>query len=353
MIEFFESQKSKIQFFLADFLKQRATELSDVNPWGGDACRRLEEFSSRGKMIRGGLLMLSGLLFKDTPGGAPVQAAGAVELLQSAFLIHDDIMDQDETRRGQPTLFSQYNQLGEREAISEARRLGESLSMCVGDISFFLMVEILTGLDTPVAIKQKLLNLCAREITSTCTAQMQDVYWGYYRGDVSEEEIMGLYLHKTGRYTFSLPLLLGGLLTTQGQGTLNQLEKLGEIEGVVFQIKDDELGLFGTEEQIGKPVGSDIREAKRTLFYHHLVRSTSDEQRDNLANIFGCHDLRTDDIAYVRNLIEELGIRKELHNRAADLTDQAQSLLSDLPGVRSEYREILQQFIGYNLNRTA
>ena len=237
MLEFFENTRDPIRTALKDLMAEQTEKLSHINPLGRDVGRRLAGFAALGKLIRGGLVLLSSRMFGYTHCGQALKAAAAIELLQAAFLIHDDIMDQDTRRRGQPTIFHQYQRIGEERAFCEPRRFGESMGICAGDISFFLVIDILSALETKSSIKQNLISLCTREIINTCVAQMQDVQWGYQEDPVEEEMIVRLYVYKTARYTFSPPLVMGAMLTEQGEGVQDSLTKIGEYLGIIFQIR--------------------------------------------------------------------------------------------------------------------
>ena len=353
MHRFFTDTQTEIQRFLKGYLGDKAVELSSINPWGRDACDRLALFCLGGKMIRGGLTVLAARLFGSADIKEATKAGAAIELLQGAFLIHDDIMDRDAMRRGEPSLFHQYQNLGQEKDFQDALHFGESMGICVGDISFFLVVEILSQLDVSPAICRKLTGLCAREITSTCTAQMQDVYWGYSGEPKDEREILDLYVYKTGRYTFSLPLSVGAVLTGQPEGTLSMLQEIGGHLGIVFQIKDDELSLYGDEAETGKPVGSDVKEGKTTLFKHTLYRRATEAQRERLDRLFGSRTLTTSDLQYIRGLLDRYSIREGLEKVAQRHAEQARSLIASLPGTDELYRGILLELPNHLLARTS
>ncbi len=351
MLDLLKQQHQEIQTCLESFFKNKAAELSLINRWGPDLCRRLKEFTSGGKMIRGKLVVLSFMMFGESPDQEVIRAAAALELLHSAFLIHDDIMDRDKTRRGLPTIFSQYHRLGETEHFPDAYHFGESMGICAGDMAIFSAYEILTSLKVSPLIRQRVLSLFTKEITCVAVAQMQDVYLGSWRGELNEETIYNLYLYKTGRYTFSLPLMMGALLADRGSDILSSLEEIGEYLGIIFQIRDDELGLYGDEEKIGKPVGSDIKEEKKTFYYLYLIQRANDKQRVKLAGILGNKNLNTADLEYVHNLIVDLGIRKLINEKVSALAAKARTLINSLSGIREKYRVILLDILEYNLKR--
>jgi geranylgeranyl diphosphate synthase type I len=350
-MDFFENQRKRIQAFLRDYLEKKARELGQVNPWGRDACDRLAAFTLGGKMIRGALTALSARMYGFSDPSETLKAGAAIELLQSAFLIHDDIMDGDETRRGEPSLFYQYQRWGEKRRFSDPLLFGQSMGICVGDIAFFLLIDILSGLEVPPAIRQRITGLCAGEIAATCTAQMQDVHWGYSEEPEEEQDILNLYVHKTGRYTFGLPLSVGAILAGQPEETLGTLQRLGERLGIVFQIKDDELGLYGSEEEIGKPVGSDLGEGKKTLFMHYLFKEASLDEREKLKRISASGKVGSSDLNYVRGLLDAHGIGERIGKTLSRYAEEARILIDSLDGTVERYRTALKELLEYLLER--
>jgi geranylgeranyl diphosphate synthase type I len=357
MLSYFEEKKNEIVSCLRGFLGEQAEQLGRLNPMGKDVCDRLYQFSIQGKMIRGGLVSLGFAMSRNGqyPQAGPqqlIEAGAAMELLQSALLVHDDIMDRDTLRRGLPTLGQQYTEMVRQAGLSDPAHVGESLGICAGDVAYFLAFELLARMQTSPVLLREIQRLVARELTQVGVAQMQDVYWGRSNLWVSEEEVMRLYLYKTGRYTFSLPLMVGGLLAEQSPATLALLEKIGENLGVVFQMKDDEIGLMGSPGEMGKPVGSDIKEGKKTLYYGYLQRRASAEELRALAGIFGNPEIGEEEVHYVRELVLRLGIQEELQRQAAELAGRARGLIAGLPGYKLQDREVMLGLLEYSLART-
>ena len=110
-----------------------------------------------------------------------------------------------------------------------AYHLGQSLGICAGDVGFFLAFEILSKLKIKGRIYREILRLFSQEISYVGLAQMMDVYYGASKGSISEQDILKLYLYKTGRYTFSLPLMTGALLAEQPKRTLS----------IIFDLRGD------------------------------------------------------------------------------------------------------------------
>jgi geranylgeranyl diphosphate synthase type I len=358
MLEAFKTRRLEIEAYLEELFTIKKAEFGKINKLGEDVCDRLRRFATEGKMIRGLLVSLGYALFNGDEEGQSVrrsliETGAAMELFQSALLIHDDIMDRDQKRRGLESIYHQYSRLPELKDSEDAYHFGESLGICAGDVSFFLGFEILSKLDVRSDIYRSILSLASKEIGYVGVAQMQDVINGANRLPVSEDEILKLYMYKTGRYTFSLPLMVGGLLADVSQETVETLGRLGESLGIIFQLKDDELGIYGKPDVIGKPPGSDIREGKKTLFYGYLRKLASAEQNQQMDGIFGNRDIGAEEITFVQKLAEKLGVRELVDSKIGEHADKTRALIEALQGSVGKYRDSLEHVLEYSLARAS
>ncbi len=362
MKAFFAARKEEIHEYLKRTIEAKAEELSKVHPLGRDAVERILDFAGRGKMLRGGMVGLGYALYAEGGREASEEASmpedvvavgAAMELFQSAFLIHDDIMDRDTRRRGVATVFSQYAEAAKEEGLPDAEHMGESLGICAGDIAFFLAYEILgrVGSGERGADCAPLFSFASQELSYVGVAQMLDVRWGNGADRVEEADVLELYRYKTGRYTFSLPLSAGALLAGVDASKRKLLEQIGELLGVVFQLRDDELGLFGDEDALGKPIGSDVREGKRTPLFLSLMERVEEAERNKLLGIFGNEDSTEEEIEHVRSLVEELGVRDEIIRTCEGLSRDARNEIESLQETNPEAYRVLEDLLDYGLNR--
>ncbi len=352
MRRFLEQNRALIAEALAGYLSRKRDALAAVNPLGPQSSDMLLDFVLQGKMLRGCLVALGHRLCGGDPGPAPrsaIEAGAAMELIQSGLLIHDDIMDRDLLRRGKATIFQQYAEAASRDGRSDARHLGESLGICAGDVAFFLAFELLSTIHADPVVVVRATALCSRELAAVGIAQMQDVSWGASESAVEEDDILRLYTYKTSRYTFSVPLMVGALLAGAEERQIALLERIGENLGILFQIRDDELGLFGDERELGKPVGSDVREGKKTLYASFLLRTASPEERRLLDAIFGNREGSTSDLELVRRLAQERGAKDRVGSIARRLETGTRAMIDDMP---PENREILGELLEYTTART-
>ena len=351
IFDYFEQWKINIGDYLQIYIEERTDSFSRVHSLGKDVAQKLLEFTLQGKMIRGGLVCLGFGLFKEYVSEEATLAAAAIELFQSALLIHDDIMDCDRTRRGYASVYHQYEKIVEQLNANDAEHIGESLGICAGDIAFFLAFELLSELKCEPALHSRILALCARELSYVGIAQMADVLQAVDQKVPAEQDILKLYLHKTGRYSFSLPMVLGGMLAVGDDKTIRQLETLGENLGILFQIKDDELGLFGIEAEVGKPIGSDIKEAKKTLFYHYLMAELGQQEKTKLESIFGNSSITPSMVQYVKELMTGHGIKSKVDEKLSFYADKISRIIDSLEDVSDTYRGLLRNLLEFNLTR--
>jgi geranylgeranyl diphosphate synthase type I len=342
---YFQKARRRLQDDLEVFMASKRRDVARLRPWGADALRRLTVFTRKGKMIRGGLVALGCEMAGERPGRAATRAGTAFELIQSGLLIHDDIIDRDPRRRGAPSVHEQYARLAPGRGL-DAAHFGTSLALCVGDIAIFLAFEAMAGLDGPAERTAEVQKQFAAEYGLVGLGQMLDIEAGASRRDLSRRHILKIYRYKTARYSFYLPLAAGWTLGGGPARTRPDLERLGEDLGLVFQIKDDELGLYGRARTTGKPVGSDIRQGKRTLYAVEILGRTGRADRKRFAAIFGREAATEEEIGLVREMAVRLGAREEVRRVMARLGRRAEAEIRSLP-VRDEHRALLRELLDY------
>jgi geranylgeranyl diphosphate synthase type I len=350
MINFISEQKTIIQSTIDAFLNEKKKAFQNINHWSSDVCDRIKEFSQRGKNIRGALVAFTHLIYKNCIAADCYRIAAALELMHSSILIHDDIIDRDSFRRGKPSIHHQYEMLGKNEKVKEPLLFGKKLGLCAGDIGFFIAFELLSQLEAEPEARYKILNLACHEFSSVGFAEMQDIYFSSSDYIPTEKEIMNLYTYKTARYTFALPYILGGVLAGIDEEEIKKLDILGQTLGIMFQIKDDELDLFGNEE-IGKPICSDISEEKKTLYYMRLHDIAGIKALNTIRPLFNNRLLTSEQINTIRETIETTGVREYVEQIIGQLEQDAKNQIANLK-INGQYQEMLLQLVKYILKRS-
>jgi geranylgeranyl diphosphate synthase type I len=336
-----KEKKEHILTYATTFFAEKKEDWKQTNEWGPDSLNRLLTFIQEGKMVRGSFVLWTAeLLGKKEEDALPV--ALAMECLQAALLAHDDIMDDDVLRRGMPTLHEQYAQLSQTRPIEQKKHFGVSMAICVGDLALFLAYELLAKTNDA-----QLIGTFSKHISLVGLGQMQDVYWGMSTIVPEAEDILRMYEQKTAVYTFSLPFLLGGQLAGANPQLQEDLDMLGKLMGKLFQIKDDELGLYSDDDTLGKTTGLDILSAKKTLHYVLLLSRMSKEEQERLLRIQQQQTFLAGDKAFVAEILVRHDIQQTIQTQVDDLLAQARKLIAtmNLPTKGKELLELLLLFI--------
>jgi geranylgeranyl diphosphate synthase type I len=273
-------------------------------------------------------------------GGAPddpvvVDAGAAVELLHTFALVHDDIMDGSDRRRGGDAVHRRFvdrhSSLGWR---GEARRYGEGAAILVGDFAF-VYADVLFASAPPRA--RPVFDELRIEL---CVGQFMDLD-GTASGSSDSVRAERIERYKSGKYTVERPLHLGAALAGRLDDLAGPLSDFGIPLGQAFQLRDDLLGVFGDASVTGKPVGDDLREGKLTpLVAAAAARATGPSA--HLLDRLGRPDLGSDEIAALQDLLVATGARDEIEARIEGLVEQAMTALTTVP-IEADARAALEE----------
>ncbi|MDT8389264.1 MAG: polyprenyl synthetase family protein [Lentisphaeria bacterium] len=315
--------------------------------------------ASGGKRLRPALLVWC----CEAAGGDVDQAwdaALAVELYHNWTLIHDDIIDHDSIRRGAPTCHVVLAEEGRRlPGASEQRRrtFGANMAILAGDVLHGWSVDCLARSVERGVAPEVVLTLIRRMshwlTPGLISGEALDVTFEL-RDDVSPEDIRRMMFLKTGallQFAAEAGVMIGrGAADTTHEQVVNA-GKFAAEAGVAFQIKDDLLGVFADEKKLGKPVGSDISEGKRTLLLTRTMTMASPSQLDPLRALLGCgRPLTQDELRRCQNVIIDCGAQAVLQAEADGVAESAEKhLAAAFPP--SPARENLQEWLAFLTRR--
>jgi geranylgeranyl diphosphate synthase type I len=245
-----------------------------------------------------------------------LRVASSLELLHTFALVHDDIMDASDERRGVPTVHL---------------RLGVGTALLVGDLALVLADDLFMTSGFEADALRRAFESYSRMRKQVIVGQHMELMLAAQ--DVVEEEEARLVARmKSGRYSIKEPLLIGGCLGPRAGEVAAGLSEFGELLGEAFQIRDDLLGTFGRRPETGKPVDSDIREGKKNILFALTLQRLEGEQREFFLGRWGGGvDLSDDDVGALRDLIEDSGGRAATEDLLEDLKSQALDVLGTLP----------------------
>ncbi|MDA4125187.1 MAG: polyprenyl synthetase family protein [Thaumarchaeota archaeon] len=276
-----------------------------------------------------------------TEGDALLTAA-CIELFQNWILIHDDIEDGSELRRGQPSLHKKYS---------------EALALNTGDALHARMWEALAlnkvklGHEAAVTVIEEF----SRMVNATTEGQHMELGWVQNRRwDLKESDYYEMCTRKTSWYTVASPCRLGAIVAGSDDVVLDKLKDFGLKLGVAFQIQDDALNLVGDQEKYGKAKSDDVLEGKRTLILLHLLGSVSPSERKKIIAIMNKQraDKTPDDIAYILSLVESHDAVGYARKRAYELMKEAVGTLKSIRWTGDkDAAALLEQFARFAVER--
>jgi len=283
------------------------------------------EFTLRGgKRFRAVLLLAGYHIATGRNPRAVLPAAAAMEHFQSWMLIHDDIIDHAEERRGGPTVHravAQAHRKDRREGSSEDYGVG--IGITLGDLEEPFTVEALLRTRVPPAARIAALAEYVRMTRFTAFGQLLDIRNGVLDpASVREEDVLAVHRFKSAVYTVVSPLKIGSLLAGSRPERLRDLETFGTNIGIAFQLRDDVLGAGFDAEETGKS-SNDLVEGKRTLLVVKAWEAGSDADRSRLARVLGNAQATPEDVERAREVIRTSGSLAYSEKRIAELTRAA------------------------------
>jgi octaprenyl-diphosphate synthase len=326
-----EAQLNRVRELINKQLTVSANGFDKLTTRTDDISRLLEYMNARsGKMLRPGLVLLTGSAVSRVTN-EHIRVAAIVEMIHNATLLHDDVIDEGQKRRGLPTV----NKLW-----------GNESAVILGDFLLSRVFKICSDLEP------KVINLIATAAARTCEGELRQVIqrhnWQWRKPccALSESKYINIITEKSAAF-FSSCCGVGALLAQASKKQAQSLERFGLNAGIAFQITDDLLDLTGDESQTGKTPGRDVNKNKLTLAVIHLLRVTGNKERKKVYEALNQTDEKGKD--KLLKMLRQHGSLEYAHSRAQKFLDKA---LSALTGLKESYaKEALIETAKFMVNR--
>ncbi|MBV7673019.1 polyprenyl synthetase family protein [Streptomyces halstedii] len=293
----------------------------------------LRELSLRGgKRMRVVLLHEAAGLVSAEPAEGLDAAALSIELLHTHGLVHDDLIDDSPTRRGGPSTYYAY-----RDRFPHHPRAALGLTVLAGDLALGLSLRVLTEAPLPVALRQAMTEVVTRAAADTFVGQIADLERDFTATVPSEDVLHSVADFKSARYSVLAPLRLG-LLAAGGQPAVfdEELRRYARLVGICGQMRDDYLDLFGDPDIMGKPVGTDIRDGRRSYTVGALLSVVSGTERALVESALGDPSCPPGTLAALREIGERQGVAA---GARAEMRRHAEQASQVAAGWRTRWRE--------------
>jgi len=301
-----------------------------------DLLEPLTKVASKGKRMRATLLLAAHDACNGTSPGAAVRVAAALELFQTAALIHDDVLDRSDTRRGLPSVHRMIEATHRTHGLDgDAQRHGINGAILTGDLSVMACLgEVASAcaqLEPAVGLRvaqrfTAMASLCTagqyldvRLAATDLTAALADI-----------DTIIAVMRSKTASYTTEGPLALGAAIAGCDDATVDAWAAAGVPLGIAFQLRDDILGITGAHDVTGKPAGDDLREGKRTIVLAQALARATATQRATILAVAGNTQATDDAVRCACDAVANSGAIDVVEQLITDYSDQARAALEPL-----------------------
>jgi geranylgeranyl diphosphate synthase type I len=326
MGEYIRSCKKVLEPYIDDYLAGLMAERERTDARIAELYGFFREASRGGKCIRGSLVRLGHEIAVDRPAGDEIlPASAAAEIVQTAILCHDDIIDKSPLRRGRDSI---WRAVARRDSREGACHYGVSQALCLGDVGLTLASHLIVGSSFEPDKKNEALRIFLDTQLNTVDGEMLDVYMSREKDYGDEEGVLRIAALKTAWYTVAGPLRLGAALGGASRGLLDALRRYGMFLGVAFQLRDDILGIEASEAETGKSGISDVAEGKVTLLAHYAMKRASPEQMERLRRIYGLETAAEAERASVREIFESTGAFAEVARKAESCLAEAREAIA-------------------------
>jgi len=320
----------RVDTALASFLDLRAKSLSRVGPELAAVTEAIRTFVlDGGKRLRPRFAYWGWRSVRESTDDdeALVTAAASLELLHACALVHDDVMDDSDFRRGRPATHAAFAALHlDSGWPGAAHEFGAAAAILVGDLLLAWADTMFAAAELDAAALPRARNVYDDMRELVMAGQYLDILV-QARGEFSIEDALRVAEYKTGKYTVEGPLHIGAAAAGAPDEVFAALSAYGTPLGEAFQLRDDVLGVFGDPAVTGKPAGDDLREGKRTLLVALAMQSASQVEAELLRHELGDRAMDEHGVAALREVIVSSGALDQVEQRISQRTAEARTAL--------------------------
>lgn len=334
--------RNKIEKELSGYTRNadKQFSLSKISPL---LFNSIKDFLLReGKRIRPTLFVIGYLGFAKKIAPGLYRSAISIELLHGFMLIHDDIIDKADTRRGKPSMHAMLGKYLSRN--KNLKFSSQDLSIVVGDVIYAMALDAFLSIKENAQRKELALKKFIEAALYTGSGEFLELLNGIKSLDkITRNDIYKIYGLKTANYSFASPLAIGAMLAGAKPNQINILLQYGAYLGRAFQIKDDILGMFSEETETGKSSLTDLKEAKKTILIWYAYNNSGKKDKATIKSIFTKSNVGMADLKKMRGIILNSGALDYAKKEISELAKKAK-ILSRRLKMRREYLNSINSF---------
>ena len=351
--------RNRVQAAVDAEMQVQRTVLVPVGDELGPLVDAVVRLIAGGKRLRAGFLYWGYRASGRPDSDALVRLAASMEFFQAAALLHDDVMDGSDTRRGMPAAHRAFAALHSDSGwAGDSARFGESAAILAGDLCLQWSDELYATSGLPAADLERGRRTFDTMRTQLMGGQYLDLLEsarGWDRLDTATriDSARNVIRYKSAKYTIEHPLLIGASVGGVAATDMARLSEYGLSLGEAFQLRDDVLGVFGDPSTTGKPAGDDLREGKRTVLVALALDHADTDQAALFEKLFGQPDLDAAGVDQLRGIIADTGAVGQVETMIGALAAQARGALATAPGLDGQAVDVLTSLVDATTARTA
>lgn len=334
--------KKRINKELKKFVKSidKQYRLSKISPL---LFKNIKDFVLRdGKRIRPILFIVGYRGFSRKTAANLYTSALAIELLHDFMLVHDDIIDKSDTRRGKPSMHAMFDKY--LSCVKNNKFNGQDLSIVAGDVMYAIAINAFLSIKENMLRKEKALKKFIEAAMHTGSGEFIELIYGIKDlKHITRENIIKVYDYKTAHYTFACPLATGAILGGADENEVNKLFQYGIYLGRAFQIKDDLISMFKDKKEIGKSPLADLKEAKKTLIIWYAYNHSDKKNQKIIRRVFSKDNVDKKDLIAIRRVIVESGALEYAKKEVSKLVKKSQDAI-EASKIKLPYKTFLSNY---------
>jgi len=355
---FLNDCKQDIEFESEKIIKE-FLDKPDLNSFVQDALCMFKKQHEDGKRIRGALIRL-GEEIASNSFKYYLRIAVCYEMFQTSVLIHDDIMDNSDTRRNKITIHvetaNKYLASNKNNSRTKAARYGAARALCIGNYGYAIACYMLSSMQLENNLFQEVINYFFNIVLKTCEGELMDVVLPYEYAKIinNKQEYYNIInlinKYKTAYYTLVGPIMLGAICGNASQKLKDLLKNIMTPLGIAFQIRDDILGIYSSKNKSGKSMFADIREFKQTVLFAYAYHNCNKKERKLLKEHYGKNKANLKDLEVIKKIFISCGAKEFALNEIKRLSKISLDLINS-PLISQYGKDMLYGLVNYLINR--
>ncbi|MBX3100429.1 MAG: polyprenyl synthetase family protein [Salinibacterium sp.] len=343
-----EERQSQVDAVLERFFTLSKNRAAAFGPQYVQLWETLEQNTTGGKRFRPKMVLTAYQALGGTDLEAAAYIGAAFELLHTALIVHDDVIDHDFVRRGVPNISGSYRDAAAAAGTSErvAEHSGISAAVIAGDLALFNSYRLIDRSGVADVTRARLLDVMDEALFASAAGELIDVDFQIATEVPRVDDILTMERLKTAVYSFEGPLQAGAILAGASEDVVHTLGDFGREIGIAYQLVDDLLGVFGLEEETGKTTIGDLREGKRTVL---IAYATTTREWPEIEGLIGDPDLTDEGAARARSLLTSSGAKSFAEGLARYYANRGSARLAEPhipPALRTELDPVADAVLG-------